>query len=105
MIQSHVSLRSQYRAGRTDRRRNPAEPGACARHDPAQASLDGQGAGAEPVVRRVSEVLRRNAKAGERNSAAVDFLVASREYRVTPESCCLPALPEAFRAIIYNNQF
>src|SRR5580704_12023754 len=74
MIQFYVSLRSQYGSGRTDRGRDAAQSCARARHDSAPASLDGQGAGAEPDVRGVSEVFRRGAEAGERNTEAVGGL-------------------------------
>src|SRR5580704_2825482 len=87
----YVSLRSDYRAGRIDRRRNLAEPGARARHDPAQAPFHRQGAGAEPPVRRVSEVFRGDAEAGERDSAAADFLVADAGPDATRHSLASPA--------------
>src|SRR5579863_8777404 len=93
MIQSYVSLRSQHRAGRIDRRRNPAEPRARAGHDAAQETLGGQIAGVEPPVRRVSEVFRRDAEAGERDFEATVFLAASRE-------CPVPSEPAQVRVLL-----
>src|ERR1700723_2555530 len=74
MSQSYVSLRSQYGAGRIDRRRYSPQPGSRARHDSAQTSWAGQVARTQPDVRRVSEVFRRDAEAGEGNSEAVGGL-------------------------------
>src|SRR3977135_1311707 len=73
--EAYVSLRSKYCPGSTDRRANPTQPRACARHDVAQEVVRGQVAGNEPAVCGVSEILRRGAEAGERDSQAVGFLV------------------------------
>src|SRR5580704_9687881 len=72
---NYVSLRSQYGAGRTDGRRNPPQPGPRTRHDSPQTSRAGQIAGTQSDVRRVSEVFRRDAEAGERDSEAVGEVI------------------------------
>src|ERR1700733_2512556 len=71
----YVSLRSKNGAGRTDRRCDATESGACARHDSAATLVGRKVAGVEPAVRGVSEIFWRSAEAGERNIEAVGGIV------------------------------
>src|ERR1700685_480529 len=70
----YVSLRSQHGAGRTDGRRNSPQPGPRTRHDSAKTSGTRQVAGTQSDVCRVSEVFRRDAEVGERDSEAAGGL-------------------------------
>src|SRR5258705_8472486 len=72
---NYVSLRPTNRPRRNHRRSHPAEPRARARHAPAQTAHARSVAGAEPHLRRISEVIRRGPEAGERALAAAGAVV------------------------------